>query len=87
MGNDYLQYPATIKALAAEIKKACNDYYARRITNDRIKEIIMWYATYAPDKLFAAEQLNPTVSTIIGKKRVRLVLDLLDGYQHQIGGK
>lgn len=83
MDNDYLQYPPTIKSLAAEIKKACNDYYARRITNDQIKDIILWYANYAPDKLFSTEpgQLNPTIIITIGKKRVRLILDLLHSYQ------
>lgn len=86
MGNQYLQYPTTVKALAGEIKTACNDYTARRISNDQIKEIILWYAAKMPQLLFAAEKINPTVTAIIGKKRVRLVNDLLDGYQHRIGG-
>ncbi len=81
MGNQYMQYPTTVKALAYEIKKACNDYTARKINNDQIREIIFWYATKVPDKLFSAEKLNPTVIAIIGKKRERLVNDLLDGYQ------
>lgn len=86
MVNDYLQYPATVKALANEIKTACNDYNARKIDNAQIKEIIMWYATVQPDKLFAADKINPTISKIIGKKRVRLISDLLYGYQQRIGG-
>ncbi len=86
MGNEYLQYPATVKALAEELKTACNDYNARRIDNTRIKEIVMWYATAQADKLFAANQINPTISKIIGKKRVKLISDLLDGYQQRIGG-
>ena len=86
MGNEYMRYPATVKALAEEIKKACNDYNARQISNDRIKEIIDWYAENQPDKLFAADQINPTVSKIIGKKRLRLVNDLLEAPEDN-GGK
>lgn len=77
MGNDYMQYPNTVKGLAEEIKSACNDYFAKRINNDRIREIIGWYASSQPDKLFDGDLLNPTVSKIIGKRRVRLVNDLL----------
>ena len=77
MGNEYIQYPSTVKTLAEELVKACDDYNARKINNDRIKEIILWYASSQSDKLFAAEQINPTVKKIIGKKRVRLVNDLL----------
>lgn len=83
MGNDYMQYPATVKSLAEELKKACDDYQSRKITNDRIKEIIDWYASSQADKLFARDQLNPTISKIIGKRRVRLVTDLV---QRRIGG-
>ena len=78
MGNDYMAYPPTVKALATELVTACNDYNARRISNDRIREVVRWYADTQADKLFAADQINPTVSKIIGKKRLRLVNDLLD---------
>lgn len=86
MGNNYMQYPVTVKALAGEIKTACNDYAARQITNEQIREIIWWYATKQPSLLFSADKLNPTVAAIIGKKRVRLVNELLDGFQHTLGG-
>lgn len=78
MVNDYMQYPSTIKALAEELKSACNDYNARKINNDRIKEIIYWYAENQADKLFAADKLNPTISKIIGKKRVKLINSILE---------
>lgn len=79
MGNDYMQYPGTVKGLAEEIKKACDDYFEKRITNDRIKQIIEWYASSQSDKLFVGDQLNTTITKIIGKRRVRLVNDLLQG--------
>lgn len=77
MSLDYIQYPATVKALAAEIKRACNDYYARLIDNNQIKDVIESYAKTVPDLLFSENQINPTVAIIIGKKRLRLVTDLV----------
>ena len=44
MGNDFMQYPTTVKMLADEIKRACTAYTSRQIDNDRIREIIFWYA-------------------------------------------
>ena len=86
MGNEYMLYPSTVKALAEEIKKACNDYNSRKINNDKIKEIIQWYANNQADKLFAAEEINPTISKIIGKKRVNLINALLEA-PNENGGK
>lgn len=77
MSLDYIQYPATVKTLAAEIKRACNDYYAKIIDNNQIKEIIEGYAKTVPYLLFSENQINPTVSIIIGKKRLRLVIDII----------
>ena len=85
MNNNYMAYPFTVKALADEIKKACNDYKARRIDNDQLKEIIFWYATEVPDLLFDADKLNITVRKIIGQRREALIYSLLDGYQPQFG--
>ena len=73
-----MQYPATVKALAEEIKIVCDDYNMRKINNDRINEIISWYANTQADKLFCNQQINPTISKIIGKKRVRLLNVLLN---------
>lgn len=77
MGNDYMSHPATVKSLAEELKIACDDYFAKRINNDRIKEIILWYANTQPEKLFSNDSINSTIAKIIGKKRVRLINDLI----------
>ena len=53
MSDNYLQYPSTVKELAAELIKVCDDYKSRRITNSEIREIIAWYATETPEMLFA----------------------------------
>ena len=86
MGNEFMQYPTTVKMLADEIKKGCDSYIPREIDNKRLREVIFWYASTAPDKLFFGPEFNPTIAKIIGKKRLRLVNDVLDGYQHQLGG-
>ena len=78
MGNKYLAYPATVKALAEEIKIVCNDYYERKINNDKVRDVINWYAANQTDKFFVDGKLNPTVTKIIGKKRVQLITTLLE---------
>ena len=78
MGNEYMQYPATVKALAEELKVVCDDYYAKKINNDRVREVVLCYANSQSDKLFTDNDINPTVSKIIGKKRVRLISNLLN---------
>lgn len=72
-----MQYPSSVKGLAEEIKKACDDYFNRKIDNDQIREIISWYASSYSDKLFVGGQLNTTITKIIGKSRTRLLIDLL----------
>lgn len=84
MPQEYMKYPSTVKALAAEIKSACNAYFSRKATNEEIKEIILWYASSQPDKLFWGNEINPTVSKIIGKKRLRLINDLLTEHQQRL---
>lgn len=77
MSNNYMQFPATVKALAEELKVVCDDYYAKKLNNDEVKEIIVWYANSQSDKLFNNNSFNSTISKTIGKKRVRLIEDLL----------
>jgi len=84
MDDKYLAYPTSVKELAYEIKKACNDYKTRRIGNAQLQEIILWYAQNCPDKLFNGDNYNPTLTTIIGKKRIAILNALLDGYQQRI---
>lgn len=87
MKDPYMLYPLTVKALAGEIMAACNDYQARKIDDKKLKELILWYAQSAPDKLFSAKELNPTVKKIIGKRREKIVIVMLDGYQFTLRGR
>lgn len=81
MSENYVQYPTTVKELAAELKKILNDYRARKIGNEEVKAAVLWYAESCPEKLFDADKLNPTISRLIGIKRLAVVNTLLVGYQ------
>lgn len=82
MSFRYLQYPTKVKELAAEIIKACNDYKARKIGNEELREVIFYYASKYPEKLFNGAELNPTITKVIGKQRVEIINKLLEGYQN-----
>lgn len=73
MGNNYMHYPRTVKMLAGEIKTICDDYSEKKIDNIELEEIIWWYAETQPDKLFCDGEINPTISKIIGQKRIHLL--------------
>lgn len=81
MTFNYMQYPTKVKEIATEIIKSCNDYKARKISNDELKEVILYYATKYPEKLFNGAELNSTVTKIIGKQRIELINKILEGYQ------
>lgn len=81
MDFQYMQYPTKVKEVANEIIRACNDYKARKIGNIQLKEVVMYYAMNYPEKLFNAEDLNPTIKKMIGQQRIDIVNKLLEGYQ------
>jgi uncharacterized protein (TIGR04540 family) len=56
---DILKNPTTVKLLATQIIKACDDYIALKITEKHLKELIFHYAAYHGNKLFAAKGINP----------------------------
>lgn len=82
MGFRYMQYPTKVKELAVEIITACNDYKARKIDNDELKEVILYYASKYPDKLFNGPDFNPTIKKMIGKQRIELLNNILEGFQN-----
>jgi uncharacterized protein (TIGR04540 family) len=79
-----MQYPHSVKGLAAEIQRVTNDYYARKITNSELKDCIMFWAAHCPELLFNGERYKPTIEKIIGIRRVELLNKLLDGYQNTL---
>ena len=77
MSNDYMHYPTTVKMLAGEIKTICDDYEKRKIDNIELEKMILWYAEKQADKFYSDEEINPTISKIIGQKRINLIKVLL----------
>ena len=78
MEFEYMKFPTQVKEVAREIKRACNNYKARTIGNNKLKEVIMHYAVKYPEKLFSGDDLNPTVKLILGKQRKELVNKILE---------
>jgi uncharacterized protein (TIGR04540 family) len=81
MISQYLKDPGTVKDLAFEIKKVTDDYWARKISESIAKEHILYWSKFHSDKLFMANDLNPTIKIIIGKKRLKLLNLWTSGYQ------
>ena len=79
-----MQYPPTVKKLAYEIKRVLDDYFARRIDNEQVKECVLTWANSSPEKLFNANDINNTIKLIIGVKRLSVLNKLLEDYQVQI---
>lgn len=78
---DILKNPTTVKLLAAQIIKACDDYIAFKITEKYLRELFFHYAACHGNKLFSAKGINPTVVNRIGKKRLELLNIMLEGFQ------
>ena len=81
LSYEYLQYPHSIVALAKEIRRIANDYNARKITNDELRDIFLWYSDKCPGKLFQGDDYNTSVKQIIGKRRIELLDMVFDSQQ------
>jgi uncharacterized protein (TIGR04540 family) len=84
MLTQYLRNPRTVKLLAEEIKHICDDYWARKITEDMAKDYILYWAEHEGKKLFYGNELNPTVRKMIGSKRKELIDKFLYGTQFSL---
>lgn len=81
---DILKNPTTVKLLASQIKQACDDYIAMKITEKHLRELLFHYASRHGNKLFSTKGINPTVVNRIGKKRLELLNIMLEGFQLRI---
>lgn len=78
----YIQHPPTVRILIEEIKRACDDYISRKITDAELKSLIITWANTSGDKLFdGSSNFNPTVIQRVGKKRLKLIEAMLKGFQ------
>lgn len=73
MNYEFMLYPPTVVTLAEEIKRVTNDYKARRIGKQKLREVLFWYSEKCPDKLFNADQYNSSLIKIIGVRRIKLL--------------
>lgn len=78
---EFLRNPTTVKMLAAQIIKACDNYIALKLSEKQLKDLIMYFASQHGKKLFSSVGLNPTIENRIGKKRTELVNIMLSGFQ------
>lgn len=78
---EFLKNPTTVKLLASQIIKACDNYIGLKIPEKQLRELITYYASQHGKKLFSNNGLNPTIENRIGKKRSELVNIMLSGYQ------
>lgn len=82
---DFIRYPQTVKLLVQELIRACDAYVGREITEQDFKALVHSWAKKSGDKLFdGASKFNPTVVQRLGKKRLRLVLQMLDLLQESM---
>ena len=80
--TDYVLHPKSVKHAANEIKAVVDDYWNRILPMTELKLYLQQLADQG--KLFKAEDFNPTIRQIIGKKRMEIVETMLAGYQQRI---
>jgi len=81
MDYEFREVVFTIKELAREIIAACDAYKSRKINSTDLRKYMFYYANHYPDKLFNGPDINPTIKTLIGKKRASVLNEMLSGYQ------
>jgi len=80
-GNVILRNPSGVRQMAAEMKKLVDMYWSRRISEKEAIEIIIYWATNYPQYIFRANDYNPSIRHIVGKKRLAFVDVALQGFQ------
>jgi len=83
----YNKYPKTRKLAAAEIIKIIDDFWMGEIRETIAKEYIVHYAR--TDRLLTddGKGINLTIASKIGKRRTKLVKELLGTFQTTITEK
>lgn len=81
MIGDYIKNPKSIRSLSNELKKVCDAYWIGNESEQVLMEYVRHVARH--NKLLEnnGKDINRSVRTIIGKRRIDLVFRMLDGYQ------
>ncbi len=72
MGEKWMLSPPNVRALAFEIKRLMDAYWAREVDLQEVYLIIKHWSECEKDKLYSKrnpENFNPTILCIIGQKR------------------
>ena len=78
---EFIKYPKSVVALCNELRRIVDDYTARKIGNEEFKDIILWYATKCPEKMFLGHEYNATMKRLVGKRRLNVMDMILEGVQ------
>jgi uncharacterized protein (TIGR04540 family) len=78
---EILRNPTTINLLAQQIIIACDEYLSLKLSEQKLRELLLYYAENHGNKLFNGPKLNPAILNRIGKKRAELVEHTLSGFQ------
>jgi uncharacterized protein (TIGR04540 family) len=78
---DFITHPKNIKSMAEEIKRAVDAYWRRELDEKKLREYLF---NWAKQGLLQGYGFNPTITKIIGTKRLRVVESQLQGYQPTI---
>jgi len=79
MDYEWKQIIFNVKGLAKEIRTACDDCQAKIISEVKLKEIIVYYATNYPTFFFNGQDINQTVKNVVGKKRTIILKNICAG--------
>lgn len=84
MIDDYIKNPKSVRSLSYELKKICDAYWTGNESEHALREYVHHVARH--NKLLEnnGKCINRSVRTIIGKRRVDLVSQMLEGYQLQL---
>jgi uncharacterized protein (TIGR04540 family) len=78
--SDIIKNPKNVKELGREIRKVCDGYWGRELSEEDAKEMVAYWVKHENRKLFKAEELNPTIRIVIGLKREELILKWIEGF-------
>lgn len=84
MPEKYMLYPMSVLEPSYEMRKAVDDYKARRISSAELQETVLAWANNAPDKFFDGADYKLTLKKVVGVRRMAVVTKMLDGYQTHI---
>lgn len=78
---DIQRHPRSVVNLAKELKNLIDAYWSRDISEEQMREYVLYFAKYEKKKLFRANDYSPTIKQRVGKKRLEVIDKVLDGYQ------